>query len=213
MRIRMVLCAALAALVLPLAQPAAAAPVEIVGGTSYILPGASPLRPASAFEMPSGGGLAPGDAVQLGGSLVLNQAANVTFSYVGSEANFQNYFRVGGTTTFHNFSTTNAARTALFDTGVMDFSFRTVSLLGTTSIANGAAAAGLHTAMALFQIAPNSFYALYNDRWLGDADFDDMIVRIDVAPIPLPAALPLLLAGLGGLGLLAHRRRRAATAA
>ena len=34
-------------------------------------------------------------------------------------------------------------------------------------------------------------------------------VSIDLAPIPLPAGLPLLLAGLGGLGLLARRQRSA----
>ena len=35
-------------------------------------------------------------------------------------------------------------------------------------------------------------------------------VTADVAPVPLPASLPLLAAGLGGLGLLAKRRKRSA---
>lgn len=43
------------------------------------------------------------------------------------------------------------------------------------------------------------------NRWCNEAVIDDLAFRADVeapAPIPLPAALPLLLAGLGGLALL-----------
>lgn len=35
-------------------------------------------------------------------------------------------------------------------------------------------------------------------------------VTADVAPVPVPAGLPLLLAGLGGLGLVARRKRKLA---
>ncbi|MEI4485899.1 hypothetical protein V8J36_06820 [Frigidibacter sp. MR17.14] len=48
--------------------------------------------------------------------------------------------------------------------------------------------------------------------WQGGTDeswaIDNLTVSADVAPVPLPAALPLLAGALGGLGALAARRRR-----
>ena len=41
----------------------------------------------------------------------------------------------------------------------------------------------------------------------GDRDFDDFALRIDIAPVPLPAAGFLLLAGLGAMGAVARRRK------
>ena len=38
------------------------------------------------------------------------------------------------------------------------------------------------------------------------ARIDDLVARIDIASIPLPAGGLLLLGGLGGLGLAARRR-------
>jgi hypothetical protein len=40
---------------------------------------------------------------------------------------------------------------------------------------------------------------------------DNIVLTFDdVTPVPVPAALPLLLAGVGGLGLMARRKRKAA---
>jgi hypothetical protein len=45
----------------------------------------------------------------------------------------------------------------------------------------------------------------------GNGDFvTSVAARVRVAPIPLPAALPLLVAGIAGLGLKAQRRRKTA---
>ncbi len=40
-----------------------------------------------------------------------------------------------------------------------------------------------------------------------DDNHDDMVVRLTVAAVPVPASLPLLLGALAGLRLLARRRR------
>lgn len=49
------------------------------------------------------------------------------------------------------------------------------------------------------------FLNLTADQWKGTMDF---VVTARVAAVPVPAALPLLAAGLGGLALVGRRRRR-----
>ena len=61
---------------------------------------------------------------------------------------------------------------------------------------------------------PFSFIRVTNTSLINSPDFDaaEVFNIVDVAPIPIPAALPLFLSGLGIAGFLGRRRKTAATA-
>ncbi|MGA9412634.1 MAG: VPLPA-CTERM sorting domain-containing protein [Roseobacter sp.] len=80
-----------------------------------------------------------------------------------------------------------------------------------TSLLNGVEVEGFSTSLDL---AENNFYGFTGslfDEILIDPDGSTTIamdnLAYTVAPVPVPAALPLLLAGIGGLGFMARRRR------
>jgi hypothetical protein len=57
--------------------------------------------------------------------------------------------------------------------------------------------------MVTFQLAPNHYIIAWEDRPLAgsDRDYNDMVLEVRfLTPVPLPAALPLLLSGLLALG-------------
>jgi hypothetical protein len=61
-----------------------------------------------------------------------------------------------------------------------------------------------NTSLGLFD-----FLIGFNDKYTGDADYDDYVVGIKYTPsaVPTPAALPLLATAIGLFGFAANRRR------
>ncbi len=213
-----------------MASAAAAATLTIVGGSATTLPasynpacGGGCTTPAvgdpiTAFSAAADGGL-------IGGGLSLDSAASLKFTFIGKEAGAQNaVFSIGGAT-LTNTGGFNTSFTVFQNVaGFVQFLFRTAEgglwddINGNSvgndilSINNGGTAdfSGLSLAFSSIFNGGKSVYAFFGDG-RGDVDYDDMVVRIDV--VPLPAAGLLMLGALGGLGLLRARRRKAEAAA
>lgn len=181
------------------ASSAEAATFTFTGGEAYALPADFGLPPM----LPDG--YATGAPVLRNGTLGLDGPGRVTFTYFGSEAAYDNSLWTGKLALFNNqTSVAGDAATVDFGAGALPFDFQTVSL--GQRVANGASQG--YFGLAFYRLGDASVFALFNDSATGDRDYDDLVVRLDVAPIPLPAAAWLLLAALGGLGLV--KRRRAA---
>ncbi len=159
--------------------------------------------------------------------------ADIEVSYLGSEAGFKNEFWWGG----NLFATTpGIAGTGVWDPlGIVTDTFLNVAsgalpFLFRSPFPGDAVNDGSNPDPTIGQPGPNYFVSFANENASGgqelilwfddngagkDDNHDDMAIRLKivnggrfVTPIPVPAALPLLLTGLFGLGLLRSRRRR-----
>jgi hypothetical protein len=153
-----------------------------------------------------------GDVKNDTNGLAATGPGTVTFTYLGSEAGNTNYSaRVANGTMFTEASTVGsmASYTVAAGTNLLDFFFGTLAPLGAIGqIYNDGAAVPNSNDFAIgYYQSSGSWYALFDDIQASDRDFDDFALRIDIAPVPLPAAGFLLLAGLGAMGAVARRRK------
>jgi hypothetical protein len=230
-RLAAALVAGLAALP---AVPAAAATLSLVGGASATLPtgcSTSAFNPVNFCSSNAAKttylGLDP-DAVMRPGStvtkisataknanpaygLVLDGTARVTFTYMLKEAAYTNILAettAGWNPLFNTASTAIGTESGSVGMGPGLLAFTLKTLSQALSFANDGQAQG-KVSLAFSRIFNNgrSVIVGYDDSGAGpDRDYDDLVARIDVAPVPLPAAAWLLVAGLGGLGAAARRR-------
>ena len=210
---------------------ASALPVlNISGGAPGVVPGA-PLIAANDALVPLGF-TAPlsgfyGSQITLSG-----MAGSLMFTLLGAEAGFQNQFKWTSTgdtltnspgTSFNPLGVNGQEGISSFvvnsvATGTLGFTFG--SLDNGSSVANGTNPNGSPTSPDRFQ--PNFFatfadgtrsgstlYLFFDDNGVADDNHDDLVIKVQV--VPLPAAAWLLL-GVSGVLVAAKRRnnRRAA---
>jgi hypothetical protein len=163
-----------------------------------------------------------------GSQIKLTKNAEVTYTFIGFQAAYENYF-VAGTDIFstETFGPSNKVTnldgltsfTQSANAGLLDFRFLTKG--ATNSVVNGSQ--NLNTAgpngprtpdfLASIVGAPGalegkSLYLLLDDLGGGpDNDYDDMMVRVDIASVALPAGGLLMGSALVGLGLVRSRRK------
>lgn len=216
-----------------MAGAAQATVLQIVGGdaASYI-PG-DPTGPGSSTNQalgPLGLGSIINGYRSLGGydhaNINIASDAKVTFTYFGSEATFINRFAsLGGSLSndlnpggSNNYFKASGIGSFVKDmmAGLATFQFETKKGVGgvTTTIANGANTNPNVSFFASivgdeFAKSGNSVWLFFDDGGAGPNDnHDDLVIRMDVAPVPLPAAGGLLMLGMGALA--AFKRRRTA---
>lgn len=158
-------------------------------------------------------------------------SADVTVDFLGFEAGRINAFEYEGVelfatdgTTDKTWDTTGTGSTVVSAfAGLLDFIFTTSNAAGLIGIAaNGANPDGsVVDAMNFFVTFDTTgttqsgsvAYLFYDDMGAGpDDNHDDMVIRLTVSEgelsiVPIPASVPLLLTALGGLGLVARRKR------
>lgn len=190
------------------AAQAATLSLDATGGSVIALP--------SSYNPPAGTGAVIGDLVTnfsglvFTGGLKVDGPATITFTFLGKEAGFTNSAMelVLGTGILSDAIVGASMSFVQLTAGIVNFKFATNGL-GGASITNGVGSTNAFLDMAFKAIDADSYLAFFGDGGgNNDNDFDDMVVRIDVAAVPVPAAGFLLIGALGGLA--AVRRRKTA---
>jgi hypothetical protein len=131
-------------------------------------------------------------------------AAGVTFTLVGFEAGFNNAFLFGGQRLNNRANSTPLLGESLSFAsqaqGSLNYGFLSNGL--GNLFGNGSSNTGV-----ILSRDRTSALLLFNDTYI-DADFDDMVVRLNVSPVPEPETFAMLLGGLGLIAAAMKRRRQ-----
>ena len=180
-------------------QPVNAMVLSVVGGVDGTV--------SDEFD-PEGfpGGVSAGDAIKIfnpgaTGGLTVSTGAVLKYEYYGKEAEFVNFFSGVG----DQFSTaTSVVGDTIFApaaAGLVSFTFST---LGSTDSATNGGTIDPNLSIAFAYLGDDSFLIMFNDGD-NDIDRDDLVVKVSVSQVPLPAAGWLLLSAI--LGLFGFSRR------
>jgi len=194
-----------------LAADQAVSPGSFFGAASYV----------SGIQY-TGTGQASVPNVSIGG-LWANQGLKVTYTMLGGEAGFEDYLFAPSTLPAYSLwnhgvvgSSVTVAQAA---PGWLDFKFVGRS---PAQAVNGVAPGAVPQNIGLIKDTPYTvtvgaaanktfdFVIGYNDSAVGLADWDDMVIGVNIAPIPEPETYAMLLAGLGLMGFVARRRKKSA---
>lgn len=215
--IRRILISVFSSLFMLISVSANASTFHLEGGESATISGLPSLFNPSNL---------PGDIVDnitifdsAGEGVKLTGPADLTYTYIGKEAGSTNAFITSsgpdffltadflwlpGTVAGSNFETSQSSA------GFLDFSFWG---LGTCCVNPGIITNGLGNlfpggvlSFAVSVLDESSLYLMFGDG-AGDKDFDDMLVRVDVSPVPVPAAFWLFGTALVGFIGMSRRTR------
>lgn len=227
MNMTKILATAAAVALLPIAGSAAT--LSLVGGTSGGMPTnfgqlvdingivttpADLSAPITVFDND--------DADDTGLHVASSGMVRVTLTYVGYEAaNPNSASSMAAGADFFSTTTSFQGQQIIFDqaggtgTGsLVDLIFSTVRISEGTScnVSNGetndAVANAINCQIGFSSIfnSGTSTYAMFGNG-LGDSDLDDIVFRVDVSEVPVPAAGFLLVGGLGAMAALRRRKK------
>jgi PEP-CTERM motif len=144
-------------------------------------------------------------SVLRGATLSVSAPVGLQFTLLGYEAGYNNALVVGNQNLTNRNGLVsllgNTLNTEVGSAGVLDFGF--LSNNTGNLLANGSQSVGV--VMAANQ---QSALLLFNDLYVGDTDFDDMVVYMSISHAPEPAMVSMLLAGLGLVAVGARRQKR-----